>query len=130
MQLLDHVSISVMKLSEVVEFYDAVMAALDCEKVWQTEAALGYGQRCSSGENLHSYLTVCESLDTRVDAARHWCFKAGSREQVEAFYRAGLAAGGRCDGEPGLRPHYHSGYYAAFVCDPCGNRLEAVCHSG
>ena len=61
---------------------------------------------------------------------RHWCFKAASREKVDAFFAAGLATGGRPDGEPGLRLHYHSDYYAAFLFDPAGNRVEAVCHGG
>jgi hypothetical protein len=61
------------------------------------------------------------------DNKRHWCFKASSRKQVDAFFTAGLAAGGRSNGEPSLRPHYHHGYYAAFLFDPAGNRVEAVC---
>ncbi|EAY64359.1 Glyoxalase/bleomycin resistance protein/dioxygenase [Burkholderia cenocepacia PC184] len=60
---------------------------------------------------------------------RHWCFKAASREQVQAFFEAGLATGDQSDGEPGLRPQYHGDYYAAFLIDPAGNRVEAVCHA-
>lgn len=60
---------------------------------------------------------------------RHWCFKAASREHVHAFFDAGVAAGGQSDGEPGLRPHYHAHYYAAFLVDPAGNRIEAVCNA-
>ena len=54
---------------------------------------------------------------------------SGSREAVDAFYRAGLAAGGKDNGPPGLRPHYHANYYAAFALDPDGNNSEAVCHT-
>jgi hypothetical protein len=63
------------------------------------------------------------------DSKRHWCFKAASRKQVDAFHAAGISAGGRSDGAPGLRSDYHPAYYAAFLFDPAGNRVEAVCHS-
>jgi catechol 2,3-dioxygenase-like lactoylglutathione lyase family enzyme len=58
----------------------------------------------------------------------HLAFEAGSRGQVEAFYRAALAAGGKDNGAPGLRPQYHPNYYAAFVIGPDGHNIEAVCH--
>jgi catechol 2,3-dioxygenase-like lactoylglutathione lyase family enzyme len=59
----------------------------------------------------------------------HIAFAAASRESVDAFYRAALAAGGRDNGAPGLRPHYHANYYGAFVFDLDGHNIEAVCHS-
>ena len=58
----------------------------------------------------------------------HVAFLAADRPTVDAFHRAGLAAGGKDYGAPGLRPHYHPGYYAAFVLDPDGHNIEAVCH--
>ena len=58
----------------------------------------------------------------------HLAFRAENRKQVEAFYRAALAAGGKDNGVPGLRPHYHANYYAAFVIGPDGHNIEAVCH--
>jgi catechol 2,3-dioxygenase-like lactoylglutathione lyase family enzyme len=61
-------------------------------------------------------------------AGRHWCFKAVSRAGVDAFWAAGLAHGGVDEGAPGLRPRYHPAYYAAFLRDPDGNRIEAACH--
>ncbi|MEH6579795.1 MAG: VOC family protein [Amphritea sp.] len=128
MQLLDHVSISVFKLTECVEFYDAIMEALDCEKVYQTDKSLGYGVRCTVGEENHSYLAVYESDNANTDDARHWCFKATSREAVDSFYQNGIKNGGRCNGAPGLREHYHKHYYGAFLYDPSGNRVEAVFH--
>ena len=60
----------------------------------------------------------------------HLALTAGSVEEVEAFHTAGLAAGGTDNGGPGERPHYHPGYYGAFVLDPDGHNLEAVCHEG
>ena len=62
-----------------------------------------------------------------TELGRHWCFKAKWRTQVDAFWDAGIAAGGSDDGPPGLRD-YHASYYAAFLRDPDGNRIEAVCH--
>jgi catechol 2,3-dioxygenase-like lactoylglutathione lyase family enzyme len=60
----------------------------------------------------------------------HVAFTAASREVVDAFHRAALAAGGKDNGPPGPRPHYHAGYYGAFVLDPDGHNIEAVCHTG
>jgi catechol 2,3-dioxygenase-like lactoylglutathione lyase family enzyme len=59
----------------------------------------------------------------------HVAFRADSRGQVDAFYEAALAGGGRDNGPPGLRPHYHKDYYGAFVLDPDGHNIEAVCHA-
>ena len=128
MQLIDHVSISVPSLDSARPFYDAVMAALGAEKVYDQPDALGYGVRCSAAEEGHSCLAVYESAGAAPDPRRHWCFKASSRSQVRAFHEAGLDHGGRDDGAPGLRPHYHEHYYGAFLLDPFGNRVEAVCH--
>jgi catechol 2,3-dioxygenase-like lactoylglutathione lyase family enzyme len=61
--------------------------------------------------------------------AIHVAFRASNRQEVDAFYRAALAAGGRDNGPPGLRPHYHANYYGAFVLDPDGHNIEAVCHT-
>ncbi len=129
MQLLDHVSIAVRDLAAARPFYDAVMSALGCAKVYDRAEALGYGQRCGPDDGEHTFLAVYYSATTQFDDKRHWCFKAASRAAVDAFHRAALAHGGVCDGPPGLRPHYHAAYYAAFVKDPEGNRLEAVCHA-
>ncbi|WP_088158867.1 VOC family protein [Achromobacter xylosoxidans] len=129
MQLLDHVSIAVARLDAARPFYDAVMQALGAAKVYDRPDALGYGERCRAGSSQHSYLSVFADDDAGAPAARrHWCFKAPSRAAVDAFHAAGLAHGGRDDGAPGLRQHYHPQYYAAFLLDPSGNRIEAVCH--
>ncbi len=66
--------------------------------------------------------------DKEPGKGRHIAFTAASRAEVDAFYQAALAAGGRDNGAPGLRPHYHANYYGAFVFDPDGNNVEAVCH--
>lgn len=128
MQLLDHVSLSVPDIDFVRPFYDAVLATLGAGKVYDRPGALGYGVRCNEIEDFHSCLAIYASPEARPDAKRHCCFKAMTRAQVRAFHAAGLAHGGRDDGAPGLRAHYHANYYGAFLLDPFGNRIEAVCH--
>jgi catechol 2,3-dioxygenase-like lactoylglutathione lyase family enzyme len=128
MQLLDHVSLSVSNLAECAAFYDAIMASLGCEKVYGTETSLGYGVRCTAGEEAHSCIAIYQSESANLDNSRHWCFKAQSQEAVIEFYDSGVAAGGQCNGKPGLREHYHANYFGAFLLDPFGNRVEAVFH--
>jgi catechol 2,3-dioxygenase-like lactoylglutathione lyase family enzyme len=129
-QLLDHVSITVRNLERAQRFYDAVFSALNFKKVYQRDDAVGYGTRNRPGDDGHTYLSVFQSADASPDPRRHWCFRAQSEDEVRAFHTAGLAAGGTDAGTPGLRPDYHSGYFAAFLADPEGNRVEAVVHRG
>ncbi|WP_322093207.1 VOC family protein [Paraburkholderia bannensis] len=129
MQLLDHVSIGVPDLDAARPFYDAIMTALGACKVYDRATALGYGERCDANDTASTCLAVYLDASEIAQNKRHWCFKAATRAQVDAFFAAGLAAGGRSDGEPGLREHYHRDYYAAFLVDPAGNRVEAVCHA-
>lgn len=126
--MLDHVSVTVSDPARSLPFWDAIMAALGVPCVRRDEDNAGYGVRNRPGDDGHSYLSVRTSTGTVVPDSRHWCFRAPDRAAVHAFHAAALAHGGRCDGPPGPRPHYHASYYAAFVLDPDGNRLEAVCH--
>ena len=72
--------------------------------------------------------SLCLFQTEETPAHLHLAFTAGSRQQVDAFYRAALAAGGKDHGAPGLRPHYSANYYAAFILGPDGHNIEAVCH--
>ena len=128
MFVLDHVSLTVRDLSRSRPFYDAIMAALGVEKVYDRPDALGYGQRNRNPDDSHTYLTVYQSPAATPDPRRHWCLRAASEAQVREFFAAGLVAGGTGDGEPGLRSRYHPSYFAAFLVDPDGNRVEAVYH--
>ena len=125
--MLDHVSIAVSSLVRAAPFWDAVMAALGVPCVWREERAIGYGLRHGPEDDSHGYLTLRQGQPA-PGGAIHWCFRAPSRAAVYGFHAAGIAAGGTCDGPPGLRPHYHHAYYAAFLRDPDGNRIEAVTH--
>lgn len=126
--MLDHVSITVTDLAMARPFYDAVMAALHQPKVWDDDDGFGYGLRSDASHPQRSYISVRPVASLTPDR-RHWCFKAQDRRMVRAFHAVALAHGGRDDGAPGLRADYHPSYYAAFVLDPDGNRLEAVCHA-
>jgi catechol 2,3-dioxygenase-like lactoylglutathione lyase family enzyme len=126
--MLDHVSITVSDLARAARFYDAAMAALRVPCVWREPDAIGYGTRSTAEDDSHTYLTI-RATDAAIAAdRRHWCFRAPDRAAVDAFHAAGLAQGGMDDGAPGLRPHYHAQYYAGFLLDPDGNRVEAACH--
>lgn len=127
MQLLDHVSITVRDLERVKPFYLAVMSALGAGVASERPGAVGFGERNRPDDDGNTYLSVFESPAASPDPRRHWCFRASSVAQVNDFHEAGLASGGSSDGQPGIRD-YHSGYYAAFLLDPEGNRIEAVFH--
>jgi catechol 2,3-dioxygenase-like lactoylglutathione lyase family enzyme len=127
--MLDHVSITVTDLARAAQFYDAIMAALGYPCVYRLDDVIGYGIRNTADDDSHSYLKIARSGDP-TGGARHWALRARDRDGVVAFYEAALAAGGRDDGRPGLRPDFHASYFAAFVLDPDGNRIEAVCHRG
>ena len=126
--MLDHVSIAVGEMARASAFYDAVMAALGVPCVWRRADAIGYGLRNGAADDAHSYLTIRAGATPATETRNHWCFRARDRGAVRAFHLAGLAHGGRDDGAPDLRPQYHASYYPAFLLDPDGNRIEAVCH--
>lgn len=127
MQLIDHVSITVRDIERAKRFYRAVMAALGAVVAYDGEDAIGFGERNRPHDDGHSYISVYRSPSAASDERRHVCFRAASEEVVKAFYAAGLAAGGADEGPPGLRS-YHAGYFAAFLRDPEGNKIEAVFH--
>lgn len=126
--MLDHVSITVSDLPRAARFYDAVMAALRVPCVNRSDVAIGYGIRNRAEDDGHTYLPIREVAGPVHADRRHWCFRAPDRAAVDAFHAAGLATGRLDDGAPGLRPQYHAHDYAAFLRDPDGNRVEAVCH--
>lgn len=126
--MLDHVSITVSNLRRAEVFYDAVLGALGVPKVDGVEDGLGYGVRADAAHSDRTYLSIRLGLCTEMSPRRHWAFKAPDRPSVDAFWREGQRSGGTDDGPPGLRAHHHPDYYAAFLIDPDGNRIEAAYH--
>jgi len=120
--MLGHLSFGVSDLDRSTAFYDAVMAALGFHRVWTSAKGVGYGLE----PNLDKLALFPRSNAAPPGPGFHLAFDAPNRNAVDAFHAAALAAGGTCDGPPGLRPHYGETYYAAFVIDPDGYRLEAA----
>jgi catechol 2,3-dioxygenase-like lactoylglutathione lyase family enzyme len=127
MSMLHHISFAVADLARSASFYDATLAPLGYARAWTHETAIGYGP---PGEGDRFAIKVRGKEITVPGPGFHLAFAAPSREAVAAFHRAALASGGRDNGPPGLRPQYAPDYYAAFVFDPDGYRIEAVIHGG
>ncbi|GAB4172903.1 MAG: VOC family protein [Thalassobaculales bacterium] len=121
--MLNHVSIGVADLAAARRFYDAALAPLGHACQYAGDSALGYGPGAIGLWVLASAAPVAADPGSGL----HFCFDAPSPAAVDAFHAAALAAGGRDNGAPGLRADYGAGYYAAYVIDPAGYRLEAYC---
>ena len=120
--MIDHISVTVRDLAAATQFYDAVLGTLGFAKLEVRAATAGFGKTYPEfWINLRR-----DMMPVAADSGAHVCFRARSTDMIDAFHAAALAAGGASDGAPGLRPHYGEGYYAAFIRDPDGNRLEAV----
>jgi len=121
--MIDHVSVAVRDLGKAQAFYSALLAPLGLAKLREwPNAAIGFGKKYPE-----FWLNKrCEMDRIAEDSGVHICLRAPDPAAVDAFHAAALAAGGTSDGPPGLRPHYYSGYYAAFIRDPDGNRIEVV----
>jgi catechol 2,3-dioxygenase-like lactoylglutathione lyase family enzyme len=128
--MIDHVSLTVADLGRARAFYDAALEPLGYGRRFDLADASGYGPpKAASGTiGAHALPFWIGHDAATAPLPGHVCFAAPSRVTVDAFHRAALAAGARDNGAPGLRPHYHATYYAAFVIDPDGHRIEAVCH--
>lgn len=122
----DHLSLGVADLDRAAAFYDAALAALGYVQLWRAPRAVGYGPPGFTGEAPFAILQA--GGDVKLGDRFHLAFAARSREAVDGFHRAAMAVGGTDDGAPGIREHYDPGYYAAFVRDLDGHRLEAVLH--
>ncbi len=119
--MLDHVSIGVRDLGRSRRFYDAALAPLGYECRSPGDSSLGYGR---DREDFW-VLAAAHPVPADKDSGLHLCFRAEGREAVNAFHKAALASGGKDNGKPGPRTDYGPRYYAAFVIDPDGYRLEA-----
>lgn len=135
--MLDHMTFRVLDITRAKDFYAAALAPLG----YQLYAEGNYGFNVVG----FAYPDAAEPSGLKPDvwfvdgpspyggaastSGCHLAWRARTRAQVDAFYQAAIAAGGRCNGAPGLRPDYHADYYGAFVIDPEGNNIEAVCHA-
>lgn len=125
MSVIDHVGLRVSDFDRSRAFYIAALGALGIRLLADFE--VGRERHAGFGTDKPTFW-ISDGLGVR--AGTHVAFTASSRAEVEAFYAVGLSTGGRDNGAPGLRAHYHPNYYAAFVLDPDGHNLEAVCHAG
>ncbi len=120
--MIDHISVGVSDLERSAKFYEATLAALGLTRLVTRPATIGFGKAYPE------FWINFRAGMPRVtpDSGAHICLRAKTTSEVDAFHAAALAAGGTSDGAPGLRPHDRVRYYAAFVVDPDGNRIEAV----
>ncbi|MHA1549069.1 MAG: VOC family protein [Alphaproteobacteria bacterium] len=123
--VLDHVSLSVGNLERAKAFYLPALASLGLELVGEVPADVS-GTVSFAGFGIGRKGSFWLAENGRTTPPTHVCFRAESRAMVDAFHAAGLAAGGRDNGGPGIREIYHRDYYAAFVFDPEGHNIEAV----
>jgi catechol 2,3-dioxygenase-like lactoylglutathione lyase family enzyme len=125
--MLDHVGFAVTDLEKARNFYQKALSPLGIMLIYDITAEQTDGEAyLGFGEDQKPYFWV--GTGDRFGGRLHVAFVAESRAVVDQFYREAIAAGGKDNGAPGLRPHYHKNYYGAFVLDPDGNNIEAVCH--
>ena len=121
--MIDHLSIGVRDVAKTKRFYDAVLKPLGYKCLSQGEGSLGYGR-----DTVALWIGAAERpVAADAKSGLHFCFSAPTRKSVDAFHAAALRTGGRDNGKPGVRPDYSPDYYAAFVVDPDGYRIEAYC---
>jgi catechol 2,3-dioxygenase-like lactoylglutathione lyase family enzyme len=119
--MIDHVSIGVRDLAASARFYEAALAPIGYAKLREKPGTVGFGKRYAD-----FWLNARPAREARNDHGMHICLRAATTEAVDAFHAAALAAGATSDGAPGLRPEYSDAYYAAFVRDLDGHRIEVV----
>ena len=121
--MINHISIGTADIAKARKFYDAALKPLGYACLSKDDTSLGYGADAAALWVLKSGRPVAQNAESGL----HLCFDAPTRKSVDAFYKAALAAGGKDHGKPGVRENYSANYYAAFVVDPDGHRIEAYC---
>ena len=125
--MIDHTGVTVTDFRRSKDFYQRALAPLGYVLMVEFPASVtGTTDVAGFGEPPKPDFWI--GAAAKVEAHVHVAFRASTRAQVDAFYQAAMQAGGRDNGAPGLRPHYHADYYGAFVLDPDGHNIEAVCH--
>jgi catechol 2,3-dioxygenase-like lactoylglutathione lyase family enzyme len=131
MATLDHVTLVVSDFARSKAFYEKALAPLGIQKLMEFGQGCGFGRDQKPEFWIAQGPTSFQKLEQlRIITPTHVAFAARSRAEVEAFYKAALAAGGKDFGPPGLRPEYHPNYYGGFVLDPDGHDVEATFHGG
>lgn len=125
--MIDHTGCSVSDWTKSKAFYDAAFGAIGGGMLMTVPKEYTNGANVAGWGRERPVWWLREGREP--GPGRHVAFTARSRAEVDAFHKAAMAAGGRDNGPPGLRPHYHEHYYGAFVLDPDGNNVEAVCHA-
>ena len=121
--MIDHLSIGVRDVARAKRFYDAALKPLGYRCLSEGAGSLGYGD-----DMVQFWISAAEHpVAPDAKSGLHVCFGAPTRQSVDAFHAAAIATGGRDNGKPGLRTDYGANYYAAFVVDPDGYRVEAYC---
>ncbi len=123
--MLSHLSLGVRDLDRAQAFYDAALAPLGVVLLWRHNRGLGYGP-AGGNDKLALFEQDEGTGQLAAGPGFHLAFAASSEEAVDGFHAAAMALGGQDEGAPGLRPHYGATYYAAFVRDPDGHKLEVV----
>lgn len=118
--MIDHIGLRTQQFDALVHFYEASLAPLGYTKLFAWEDGAGFGR----DDSARLWIGVSKAKSIGM----HIALSAADRVAVDAFHDAALKAGATDNGKPGLRPNYHPNYYAAFVIDPDGNNLEAICH--
>jgi catechol 2,3-dioxygenase-like lactoylglutathione lyase family enzyme len=127
--VIDHIGMPVGDIARATEFYLKALAPLGIGIMMEVSAEdTGAGAAVGFGAQGKPFFWIGEA-STPSGSHVHVAFAAKTRAEVDAFYAAAIAAGGKDNGPPGLRPHYHANYYGAFVLDADGNNIEAVCHA-
>jgi len=123
--MLDHLGFGVSDYARAKSFYLQALAPLGIGVVMEVRQEEGGHSALGLGRDGKPFFWIAQGP---AASHIHVAFAAASRAEVDAFYRAAIAAGGRDNGPPGVRAHYHPNYYGAFVLDPDGHNVEAVCH--
>jgi catechol 2,3-dioxygenase-like lactoylglutathione lyase family enzyme len=122
-RMINHVSIGVRDIARTKKFYDAALKPLGYNCLSEGETSLGYGAK-----SVALWISVSDKpVPADAKSGLHFCFDAPTRKTVDAFHAGAVKAGGRDNGKPGVRSDYDANYYAAFVIDPDGYRIEAYC---
>jgi catechol 2,3-dioxygenase-like lactoylglutathione lyase family enzyme len=125
--MIDHTGVAVTDYAHSKRFYDQVLGAIGYALLMEVpKAVTGSSDVAGFGEPPKPDFWIHEG---KPGQSSHIAFRVESRQAVDAFHKAGRAAGGRDNGAPGIRAHYHPNYYGAFVLDPDGHNIEAVCHN-